>query len=61
LVSLESNNPLPDRKLARDNWEAFVLDIAAGKIDREENHHASAQLAKIAQEVDGEALKITRG
>jgi hypothetical protein len=33
---LESNNPLPDRKLARDNWEAFVLDIAAGKIDREE-------------------------
>jgi hypothetical protein len=33
---LESNNPLPDRKLARDNWEAFVLDIAAGKIDRED-------------------------
>ena len=36
LVFLESNNLLPDRKLATDNWEAFVLDVAASKTDREE-------------------------
>jgi len=36
LVFLESNNLLPDRKLGTDNWEAFVLDVAASKIDREE-------------------------
>lgn len=44
LVFLESNNLLPDRKLRTDNWEAFVLDVAAGKVDREET---TARLRKL--------------
>jgi death-on-curing protein len=44
LVFLESDNLLPDRKLGTDNWEAFVLDVAAGKVDREET---TARLRKL--------------
>ena len=38
LVFLEANNALPDPdqpEKAIDAWEAFVLDVAASKIDRE--------------------------
>jgi death on curing protein len=34
LVFLESNALLPGDKLPTDDWEQFVLDIAASKIDR---------------------------
>ena len=37
LVFLEANNALPDPdqpEKAIDAWEAFVLDVAASKIDR---------------------------
>ena len=36
LVFLETNRPLPDRKLPIDDWEQFVLDVAASKINRDE-------------------------
>lgn len=35
LVFLESNDLLPQTKLPADEWENFVLDVAASKIDRD--------------------------
>lgn len=35
LVFLESNDLLPETKLPADEWEKFVLDVAASKIDRD--------------------------
>jgi death-on-curing protein len=35
LVFLESNNLLSYEKLPADEWEEFVLDVAASKIDRD--------------------------
>lgn len=35
LVFLEENGLLPDRKLPINDWEQFVLDVAASKIDRD--------------------------
>ena len=35
LVFLESNDLLPDTKLPTDEWEEFVLDVAASRIDRD--------------------------
>jgi death-on-curing protein len=34
LVFLEVNRPLPDRKLPINEWEQFVLDVAASQLDR---------------------------
>ena len=34
LVFLEQNQLLPDAKLPIDDWEVFVLDVAASKLDR---------------------------
>jgi death on curing protein len=36
LVFLEENELLPDGKLPLDDWETFVLDVAAGRIDRDQ-------------------------
>ena len=35
LVFFESNDLLPETKLPADEWEKFVLDVAASKIDRD--------------------------
>lgn len=34
LVFLEENRLLPDARLPTDDWEMFVIDVAASKIDR---------------------------
>ena len=34
LVFLEENGLLPDRKLRVNDWEQFVLDVAASQLDR---------------------------
>ena len=34
LVFLESNALLPDAKLPANQWEEFVLEVAASKLDR---------------------------
>ncbi|MFZ0915853.1 MAG: Fic family protein [Candidatus Udaeobacter sp.] len=34
LVFLEENGLLPDRKLPITDWEPFVLDVAAARLDR---------------------------
>ncbi len=36
LVFLEENSLLPGRKLPINDWEQFVLDVAASKINRDE-------------------------
>ena len=46
LVLLESNDLLPNTKLMTDEWEAFVLDVAASKIDRQETTERLRKLVK---------------
>ena len=46
LVFLESNNLLPRTKLSADEWEAFVLDVAAGKLDRDQTTRHLRKLVK---------------
>jgi death on curing protein len=44
LVFLESNDLPPNRKLPTDEWEAFVLDVAASRVDRDQT---TARLRKL--------------
>jgi death on curing protein len=44
LVFLESNDLLPNAKLPTTDWEAFVLDVAASRLDREQT---TARLRKL--------------
>ena len=46
LVFLERNNLLPRTKLSADEWEAFVLDVAAGKLDRDQTTRRLRRLVK---------------
>jgi len=46
LVFLESNGLLPDAKLPLDQWEEFVLDVAAGKLDRDATTRRLRKLVK---------------
>jgi death-on-curing protein len=45
LVFLESNGLLPDVKLPTDEWEEFVLDVAASKLDRDATTRRLRKLA----------------
>lgn len=44
LVFLESNDLLPNTKLPAKEWEAFVLDVAASQLDRDQT---TARLRKL--------------
>jgi death-on-curing protein len=44
LIFLESNDLLPNRKLPTKEWEAFVLDVAASQLDRDQT---TARLRKL--------------
>jgi death-on-curing protein len=46
LVFLESNNLLQDEKLPADQWEEFVLDVAASKLDRDATTRRLRKLLK---------------
>jgi death-on-curing protein len=46
LVFLESNGVLPGGKLPIDEWEEFVLDVAASKIDRDATTQRLRKLVK---------------
>jgi death-on-curing protein len=46
LVFLEENRLLPGAKLPTDDWEVFVLDVAAGKLDRATTTHRLGKLLK---------------
>ena len=46
LVFLESNGLLPDAKLPIAQWEEFVLDVAASKLDRDATTRCLRKLVK---------------
>jgi death-on-curing protein len=46
LVFLESNGLLPDAKLPIEQWEEFVLDVAASKLDRDATTRRLRKLVK---------------
>jgi death on curing protein len=46
LVFLETNGLLPFEKLTREDWEPFVLDVAAGRLDRNRTTARSQKLLK---------------
>ena len=46
LVFLEENDLLPNRKLPTNDWEQFILDVAASKIDRDETTRRLRKLLK---------------
>ena len=46
LVFLESNSLLQDEKLPADQWEEFVLDVAASKLDRDATTQRLRKLLK---------------
>ena len=46
LVFLESNGLLPEVKLPTDEWEEFVLDVAASKLDRDATTRRLRKLVK---------------
>jgi death-on-curing protein len=46
LVFLESNALLPDEKLPVDQWEEFVLQVAASKLDRDATTRRLRKLLK---------------
>jgi death-on-curing protein len=49
LVFLESNDLLCDEKLPADEWEKFVLDVAASKLDRDATTHRLRKLLKLSR------------
>jgi death on curing protein len=48
LVFLQTNDLLPSAKLPIDEWEELVLDVASGKIDREQT---TRRLRKLVRKV----------
>ncbi|HEX7516718.1 MAG TPA: type II toxin-antitoxin system death-on-curing family toxin [Chthoniobacterales bacterium] len=46
LVFLESNGLLPEVKLPAHEWEKFVLDVAASKVDRDATTRRLRKLVK---------------
>ena len=46
LVFLESNDLLSETKLPTDEWEGFVLDLAASKLDRDATTRCLRKLLK---------------
>ena len=48
LIFLESNDLLSNPKLGNDEWETFVLGVAASRLDREET---TARLRKLLKRV----------
>ncbi|PYJ79753.1 MAG: type II toxin-antitoxin system death-on-curing family toxin [Verrucomicrobia bacterium] len=48
LIFLESNDLLSNPKLGNDDWETFVLGVAASRLDREET---TARLRKLLKRV----------
>jgi death-on-curing protein len=46
LVFLQTNDLLPSAKLPIDEWEELVLDVASGKIDREQTTRGLRKLVR---------------
>lgn len=46
LVFLEANHLLPSGKLSVDDWESFVIEIAASRLDRDQTTRRLRRLLK---------------
>ena len=57
LVFLETNDFLPNLKLPMDDWEAFVLEVAASRLDRDQT---TARLRKLLKQLSKKKLKGRR-
>jgi death-on-curing protein len=57
LVFLEINDFLPNLKLPMDDWEAFVLEVAASRLDRDQT---TARLRKLLKQLSKKKLKGRR-
>jgi len=56
LVFLEENGLLPNRKLPINDWEQFVVDVAASKITRDETTRRLRKLLRKSRRSHGQAL-----
>jgi death-on-curing protein len=60
LVFLQENSLLTDRKLPVNDWEQFVLDVAASKIDRATTTQQLRKLLKRAEKSEGKRKNVHR-
>ena len=61
LVFLETNDLLPEEKLPVRDWEALVLDVAAGRIDREETtRRLGVELRQLSRRSAGRRRNVRR-
>lgn len=57
LVFLQTNDFLPNLKLPTSDWEAFVLDVAASQLDRDQT---TARFHKLLKQISRKKLKGRR-
>jgi death-on-curing protein len=57
LVFLQTNDFLPNLKLPTSDWEAFVLDVAASRLDRDQT---TARLRKLLKQISKKKLEGRR-
>lgn len=57
LVFLQTNDFLPNLKLPTSDWEAFVLDVAASRLDRDQT---TARFHKLLKQISGTKVKDRR-
>ncbi|HWX17805.1 MAG TPA: type II toxin-antitoxin system death-on-curing family toxin [Chthoniobacterales bacterium] len=57
LVFLQTNDFLPNLKLPTSDWEAFVLDVAASRLDRDQT---TARFHKLLKQISRKKLKDRR-
>ncbi len=57
LVFLQTNDFLPNLKLPTSDWEGFVLDVAASRLDRD---HTTARFRKLLKQISKTKAKDRR-
>jgi death-on-curing protein len=57
LVFLEINDLLPNLKLSAHDWEAFVLEVAASRVDRDQT---TARFRKLLKQISKKKLNGRR-
>jgi death-on-curing protein len=57
LVFLETNDFLPTLKLPTNDWEVFVLEVAASRLDRDQT---TARFRKLLKQISKKKLKDRR-
>jgi len=52
LIFLENNDLLPNAKLPVNEWESFVLDVAASRLDRDQTTARLCKLLKALKKLE---------